>query len=769
MEQASSWKRNLEEERVVTNNKKLGMDMEKCTGCAACMNSCPVSAIEMKENKEGFLMPYIDQESCIHCSICDKICPILTVKRKEKKGIQIYAACAEDPIRMSSSSGGIFTLLANEILEEGGVVCGASYTKDFLGVEHILIEKQEDLAFLQGSKYVQSAIHLIYQKIKKVLEAKRKVLFSGTPCQVAGLKQYLGKSYENLFTIDLICHGVPSPKAYRRFLQSSLEAAGNVSGKIAEVNFRKKSEWGWNSSVYIRLENGFVYSKSRNQTCWYQSFLNILNCRKSCGDCQFNKIPRIGEITLGDFWGLPQEENDGKGTSIVAINDEKGRELWDRILHQLSRMQEIDLETAQINNWNLVGSSRSHRYRDRFFDLLDKDQDYEKVTDYALNRKFDIGFVGWWYGKNYGSVLTNYALWKYLESLDYSVLMLEWPEKEKPTAPAEDSFSRRFAKKHYEISIRRTYEELPDLNWVCDTFVVGSDQVWNYWSTKENGSFFFLDFADDSKKKIAYATSFGHPRYEAPKHLLKEHAFHMSRFDFISVREKDGVDICRNSFGVDAVCLIDPVFLLEEKDYRKLICESEVEEKEEFIFAYILSPTKEKREMIKKISYEQNRKVVLVLDAQDHYEENKRIMDMPEFLHENLELEDWLFYIAKSKLVVTDSYHGLCFSLIFRKNFICIANIVRGLSRFTTLLELAGLEEHLFFDPMDALEKRRYKDSIDYDRVWRKLENKIIESKAWLIHALSAPKACRASGYDLLVDRVEELKKQVEELRKKLD
>ena len=190
------------------------------------MNGCPVAAIQMKENQEGFLMPYIDQEKCIDCSVCDKICPIITPKVNENQLLQIYAACAKDEIRMNSSSGGIFTILSNAILEDGGVVCGASYAKDFLGVEHILIEKPEEVISLQGSKYVQSSINRSYQKVKKILEENRKVLFSGTPCQVAGLKHYLGKEYHNLFTVDLICHGVPSPKAYRRFIKYSLETAG---------------------------------------------------------------------------------------------------------------------------------------------------------------------------------------------------------------------------------------------------------------------------------------------------------------------------------------------------------------------------------------------------------------------------------------------------------------------------------------------------------------------------------------------------------------
>ena len=190
---------------------------------------------------------------------------------------------------------------------------------------------------------------------------------------------------------------------------------------------------------------------------------------------------------------------------------------------------------------------------------------------------------------------------------------------------------------------------------------------------------------------------------------------------------------------------------------------------EKFIFAYILSPTLEKREMIEKISEEQKLKVILVLDAQDNHEKNKEIINMPEALRENLELEDWLYYVLNSQLVLTDSYHGVCFSIIFRKNFICIANIVRGLSRFQTLLGLTGLEENMFFNPIDVLESKKYKEKIDYDMVWNKLEIKIIQSKSWLINALKASKACRASGYDLLIEKINELEKQIEELNRRLE
>ena len=281
------------------------------------------------------------------------------------------------------------------------------------------------------------------------------------------------------------------------------------------------------------------------------------------------------------------------------------------------KYEKTTLEIAKNKNWNLIGSSKSHKNRYRFFDLLDKYDDFDRIVDYSLNRKFDIGFVGWWYGENYGSAITDYALWKILTDWDYSVLMLEWPEKVKPehpvadTAPRRfakkyrwisDTAPRRFAKKYYEISMRRTYDELPALNNYCDMFIVASDQLWNYWSTSENGGFFFLDFVEDSKKKIAYATSFGNKTYWAPRERKTENIFHMSRFDAISVREDTGVDVCKDIFGVESVCNADPVFLVEKEHWNRIAEDSKLNIEEDYVLAYILTPSREKRETILSIA-----------------------------------------------------------------------------------------------------------------------------------------------------------------------
>lgn len=735
-----------------------------CTGCGACFNMCPVDAISMKENEEGFLYPQIDENKCVSCGLCLRTCPVKDEPELLNDKPDVYAAQANDNIRRASSSGGLFSVLAEKILAEGGAVCGAAFDNDYRKVRHILVEDNKGLELLRGSKYVQSATEDVYKQIKEKLNRGQKVLFSGTPCQVAGVRKYIGDD-TNLYTIDVLCHGAPSPKSFELFLDTVV-LKHSENKKLVELSFRDKTKYGWAPSLYAKTENGYEYSKSKTETPWYNAFLNILNCRQSCGNCKFNKIPRPGDITLGDYWAineLPREWDDGKGTSIVCINSSKGKELFDLIREDI-KVIESSIDSAKKKNGNLVTTSTSHMARGRFFQFMSNGKDFEKSTEYALKRKFDIGYVGWWYGKNYGSVLTNFALWKYLTDNHYSVLMLEWPiNPGEEKNPVPDTFSRRFANKYYEISMRRTYSELYNFNWFCDSFIVGSDQLWNYWSTRDNGAYFFLDFVEDTKKKIAYSTSFGHPSYDAPKYLLKETGYHLSRFDAVSVREKDGIDICRDTFGVDAEQTIDPVFINDVSVYEELCNEIKID-KSNYIFAYILSPNEEKRETLLKLAKQLNKEVVLILDADGDREGNKKIMNMPESLVEDPELEEWLAYLKNADYVYTDSFHGLCFSIIFHKQFACIANIRRGLSRFKTIADVTNLNNRIVLSPEQIINNNIYGNEIDYDNVDELLKSEIERSKKWLNDALEKDKPHVGSAYDLLVDRIRVLENKIDKI-----
>lgn len=302
-------------------------EKRKCCGCSACVQACPKQCIEMKADDEGFLYPKVHEGDCINCGLCVRVCPI--VKSNEKVGanndeVQAYSAYFNDEaIRLSSSSGGLFSAIAQHIIRENGVVFGAAFDDDFM-VHHIAVDTMEGLAKLRGSKYTQSRIENTYQEAKQYLESGRPVLYSGTACQIAGLKSYLKKDYEQLLTIDVLCHGVPSPKVWEIYIN---EQGETHESKITKICFRDKST-GWKGySVKLNFENGTEYSQVFNQDAFMRLFLSNVCLRPSCHDCLFKGFPRVSDITLGDCWGVEKhfpEMDDNKGTSVVIVNSQKG-------------------------------------------------------------------------------------------------------------------------------------------------------------------------------------------------------------------------------------------------------------------------------------------------------------------------------------------------------------------------------------------------------------------------------------------------------------
>lgn len=747
-------------------NTVLMIKENECTGCGACFNKCPVPAIQMVENSEGFLFPHINESTCIHCGQCLAVCPVHKVEYQNLNEPECYAACANDDIRMDSSSGGIFTLAAQYILDQNGYVCGAAYTDNFEKVEHILISDESELSCLRGSKYVQSDMGQNYRKIQEILKDGKLVLFTGCPCQVAGLYKFLGHEYDNLFTIDLVCHGVPSPKVFRRFVQQRKKE----HGPIKYLSFRDKHAYGWTVSTLINFDNGETYKKYRTDSSYMKSFLELMSLRKSCGNCPFAHIPRMGDLTIADFWNIDKynkEYDDKKGTSMVLINNERGRQLFDLIRWKMILCEKVPLDFAKKNNAQLYASSKLHPRRKRFFSILDL-YDIDKAIDYGINRRFDIGYVGWWYGLNYGSALTNYALHETLAEMGKTVLMLEWPTWEKATWPIPDSHTRRFARRHYDISMRQTYDNLDHFNYHCESFILGSDQLWNYYSVKENGNYFFLDFVHPGKRKIAYATSFGHSTSFFPKERQLEISEYLQQFTAISVREKDGVDICRDTFGVHAVQTLDPVFICSPSAYEKAINDAEASEKEPYILGYILNPTEEKRNALLRASRKLQLPLKVILDGQENYDKNYKAMNLNDAVLGTVGVEDWLYYFKNAQFILTDSYHGLCFSLIFHKNFICFGNRLRGMSRFNTLIEITKLDDHMLLNPQDdSIDDLLYR-VIDYNAVEQRLDVEKRRSREWLKNALEMPLPTTPPLTNTMITKLSSLEKRFAQLEEKI-
>lgn len=345
-----------------------------CTGCTACKSICPKQCIEMEQNLDGFEFPKIKEPSmCIECGSCEKVCPVLEINEdKEKKSPIAYAAFSNDEsMRMDSSSGGIFSELAKVILAKDGVVYGAAYNEVF-EVEHICIECVSDLDKVRGAKYAESNLGNTFKDILLKVKQGRYVLFSGTPCQVAGLKSFMKKDYPNLFCVDFVCHGVPSPIAWKAYVEHRLkeDASGDT---IRDINMRAKHT-GWSRYQYSHLfqyESGKECSITNSQSLFMKLFVGDYISRPSCENCKFKGYSRVSDITLGDFWGIwdiDPEMDDNKGTSVVLVQSDKGKILWNEIENKI-RFKEVSLEQASQQNPSMLVSSKANPDRQ---DVLDK-------------------------------------------------------------------------------------------------------------------------------------------------------------------------------------------------------------------------------------------------------------------------------------------------------------------------------------------------------------------------------------------------------------
>lgn len=313
------------------------LSKEECTGCGACVNRCPADCISMQRDKGGFFQPVIDAGLCSGCGICKTVCPVLHPPSVNNAILPIcYAAWSKDPsIRLQSTSGGIFTHLAQAVLAREGVVIGARYRADHL-VEHAAVVSENELGELRQSKYVQSETGLIYRTVEIYLKQGRELLFSGTPCQCAGLQVYLGRCYENLYLVDFICRGVNSPAVYQAYLR---ELEQRYRAPVKRVWFKNKA-FGWNHfSTKIVFENGQEYLEDRETDPFMLGYIKSrlnLYMRPSCYQCKFKGLQRPVDITLGDFWGVQFESTDmNSGVSAVLLHSEKGRQLFNVASPQL--------------------------------------------------------------------------------------------------------------------------------------------------------------------------------------------------------------------------------------------------------------------------------------------------------------------------------------------------------------------------------------------------------------------------------------------------
>lgn len=368
-------------------------DDKKCTGCLSCVNACKVGALGITTNNEGFYRPKLDKDKCVMCGLCEKSCPVLHKPeiRVVADELKVYAAWHKDGnIRANSSSGGAFTALAEVVLEKGGVVFGAAYEED-MSIKHIAVEGVSGLERLRLSKYAQSCVGDTMKQVREYLHLGRQVLYVGTPCQLAGLKQFLHKDYDNLLAVDIICHGVPS----MAFLQKYLEWLGTKYGKIEHINFRDKRKGWYDALRVIRTKKSEKVMKGENDNYWV-GFNNNNNLQYCCYTCTFQNFPRVSDITIADFWGIGKQksfvykEEIEKGISMIVVNNPNKQHYLDSAAKRMF-VEERSLDEAKIGNNTALTESHCPIARAAIYqDLQSMDYDVFRKKYLSTTKKQTI-------------------------------------------------------------------------------------------------------------------------------------------------------------------------------------------------------------------------------------------------------------------------------------------------------------------------------------------------------------------------------------------
>ena len=376
--------------------KKSIITNSLCCGCKACEQVCPKYAISMKMDEKGFWYPRIDKKKCVECGLCYKVCPENYQSFQTNLSECVVYYNKDKGKQQEYSSGGAFLRICKEYVEgkDDYAIYGAAITTGNI-VKHIRVTNRDNINQLSRSKYVQSDTENVYKQVKTDLSMKKYVVFSGTPCQVQALKNFLGKEYERLLLIDFVCHGVPSPMAYKKYCDSIAKTLGK---KIDKVLFRYKQEIGpdkkWDTQgMSILFDDGTSYKETRAADVYMRAFLSELLSRPSCNECKYTKLNRVSDLTLGDFWGIEEEYpqhaiQNTAGTSMVLVNSVKGRELVQNIKQKVCNeiLEFVDLEIATKRNVPLTSTIGAHPMRKQFYKNLRKKKNwsFEECLDQTL-------------------------------------------------------------------------------------------------------------------------------------------------------------------------------------------------------------------------------------------------------------------------------------------------------------------------------------------------------------------------------------------------
>ena len=367
-------------------------DEYQCCGCTACANICPKNCITMAPDEEGFLYPEVDRDLCINCGLCEKVCPVINAPKNMHGEVESYVVRAkDDEVLSGSTSGGFFTPVAEYVLSENGVVCAATFDKDWNVVHEFITSREADISKYRGSKYVQSNLGSCFSRIKEYLVSNRLVLFVGTPCQAAGLKNYLQKEYENLITIDLVCHGASSPKLWSKYVAFQ---SNQFHSTIRNISFRNKTYGYHSGTMKIEFDNGEVYYGSARVDYMLKSFFSEISSRPICYKCPFKGIKRCSDFTIYDCWHFSDlakgEKDDDKGYTNVIVQSKKGADILKALVGELELYQVYTEEAIKLDGVMVTKSAVPHPRRKEYYKDLDKETLSQHIQKFIPVTKKDI-------------------------------------------------------------------------------------------------------------------------------------------------------------------------------------------------------------------------------------------------------------------------------------------------------------------------------------------------------------------------------------------
>lgn len=757
---------------------------EDCCGCGACSAACPKQAISMKEDKQGFLYPAVDAALCVDCGICRKACPQTQGVSQPREPLQYVAMKhTDEQLRRLSRSGGIFAALAQKVLKEGGVVYGAAFDQD-LRVRHIRVAQPEELPRLQGSKYVQSRMDDSMVQAAQDLKAGRRVLFSGTPCQIEGLLRWISAASipsERLLTVDVVCHGAPSPLVYERYLDDQERRMG---GTITTFNFRDKDK-GWRAHVesMTALVDGAV--KKEYSTEFTDLFYQHNMLRPSCYACPFACRDRSSDLTIADYWGVEKhlpEMDDDTGVSLVMPHTQTGRKAleevqeafvtetvcWDQcrqdaLEHPTEKGEEYeefwqDMETVGIKK--VLQTSQVNK-KTASLKMLRKAEAERKERLMAAWKKQppvrSVGILTFHRAHNYGAMLQAWALRTYLtgkgyktdiinyrcEQIDHSYLPIPYqltPNYEQFRTPDQPSRGikmylqvwkgllpvlRQWRKrrKHFLRFFRQMgvtgkalgEEELANLDY--DAVICGSDQIWATQDAAYYGAF------PGNMRRIAYAPSFGDHPFPPEFHPTVYQWLH--NLDSISVRESSMVPYLEEAFGISPWAVtLDPTLLANAEDYRPLLLHRTPLGGKPYLFCYCVLEDDAMVDMARQIA-DKNGWELVVLRTWLRPELQNQIQDVTAGPRE------FVTYVHNAQFIVTNSFHGTVFSILFRKRFFSVYKQGSN-NRIQDLLDGLSLSDrHLEYQLPEK------ESQINWEQTYRLLDEKRSMSYQFLEDSLS--------------------------------